>query len=134
MQINDSKFGDTIYAFDDSSPYREFVIIDKSINHIGENPIITIIEGYNDLRQSVQQLNASSIHLHGFTIQNIAYISSWPFESYHAITISSNNNEISDFLCMGHERFNEIFVEGRKLFSRASFLGFDIDSENRFSP
>jgi parallel beta-helix repeat protein len=93
--IDDSTFGDTVYVYDDSSPYREFIVIDKSISLIGENKDTTIIEGYNKIRQPILQINANSVHLHGFTIQNSTYISSWPSEEYHAIAISSNNNDIS---------------------------------------
>ena len=35
--IDDANNGDTVYVFDDSSPYNERIEIDKTINLIGEN-------------------------------------------------------------------------------------------------
>ena len=92
--INESKFGDTIYVYDDSSPYNEFIIINKTISLIGENKNTTIIKGFNKIKQPIIQITANGVHLHGFTIQNGTYYS-WPWEEYYAIAISSNNNNIS---------------------------------------
>src|SRR5512137_89752 len=41
--INDSVDGDTIFVYDDSSPYNELIIVDKSITVQGENRYTTII-------------------------------------------------------------------------------------------
>ena len=43
--INDSSDGDTVFVYDDSSPYYENLIVDKSINLTGENKDTTIIKG-----------------------------------------------------------------------------------------
>ncbi|HEC88057.1 MAG TPA: hypothetical protein ENI52_01935 [Thermoplasmata archaeon] len=43
--INDANDGDTIFVCDDSSPYYENIIINKSIMLIGENKETTIING-----------------------------------------------------------------------------------------
>ena len=43
--INDASDGDTIFVYDDSSPYDESIIIDKSIQLIGENKYSTVISG-----------------------------------------------------------------------------------------
>jgi len=43
--INDSLDGDTLFVYDDSSPYYEHVIIDKSITLVGEDRNTTIIDG-----------------------------------------------------------------------------------------
>jgi len=44
--INDSSDGDTVYVYDDSSPYYENLNVSKSINLIGEDRNTTIIDGY----------------------------------------------------------------------------------------
>jgi len=46
---NASDWGDTVFVYDDSSPYYEFLIINKSISLIGENKDTTIIKGYNNI-------------------------------------------------------------------------------------
>ena len=43
--IDNSSHGDTVYVYDDSSPYYENVVINKSINLIGEDKDTTIIDG-----------------------------------------------------------------------------------------
>ena len=43
--INDAVDGDTVFVYDDSSPYYENIIIDKSISLIGENRNTTVIDG-----------------------------------------------------------------------------------------
>jgi parallel beta-helix repeat protein len=66
--INDSSDGDTVYVYDDSSPYYENVQIIKSINLIGENKETTIIDG-NEIGD-VLWLMTDEINVSGFTIQN----------------------------------------------------------------
>jgi len=43
--INDAQSGDTIFVYDDSSPYYENIVVAKSINLIGEDRETTIIYG-----------------------------------------------------------------------------------------
>jgi len=43
--INNASDGDTVLVFDESSPYYEHVIVDKSIELIGENKETTTIDG-----------------------------------------------------------------------------------------
>ena len=62
--INDSVDGDTVYVFDDSSPYYENIIVDKSINLIGEDKNTTVIHGqyvYNTVTAVVQIKNGLAI-------------------------------------------------------------------------
>jgi parallel beta-helix repeat protein len=113
--ISHSNDGDTIIVYDDSSPYREFITIDKSINLIGEDKNTTIIEGYDDNQKPIIQINADSVHLHGFTIRNSTFY--YPNEFYNAIVISSDNNDISrnilmdnrDGIFLNHSSGNKIF-------------------------
>ena len=46
--IDDALDGDTIYVYDESSPYQENLIINKKINLIGEDYKTTIIDGKID--------------------------------------------------------------------------------------
>ena len=43
--INDANTGDTIFVFNDSSPYKENIVIRKSVNLVGENRFSTVING-----------------------------------------------------------------------------------------
>ncbi len=45
--IDNASDGDTVFVYDDSSPYYENILINKSINLIGEDNETTIIDGKN---------------------------------------------------------------------------------------
>ena len=66
--IDNSSDGDTIFVYDDSSPYYENIVIDKTINLIGENKNTTIIDGKN--LSFVVIISADNVKISGFTIQN----------------------------------------------------------------
>jgi len=67
--IDDAISGDTIFVFDDSSPYYENLIINKSISLIGENKKTTIIDGSGANNIVLIRL-ADYVQLRGFTIRN----------------------------------------------------------------
>jgi parallel beta-helix repeat protein len=60
--------GDTIFVFDDSSPYYENIFLDKSIHLLGENKDTTILDGKFDL--DVIWVAADRVTISGFTFQN----------------------------------------------------------------
>jgi len=66
--INDASNGDTVFVLDDSSPYYENVVIDKTINFFGENKDTTIIDGMK--KSYVIDIQANDVHIRGFTIKN----------------------------------------------------------------
>lgn len=66
--IDNAFNGDTVFVFDDSSPYHESLVVDKSINLFGENTITTVIDG--DLSGDVVYLSADGIKFSGFKVQN----------------------------------------------------------------
>ena len=66
--IDDAINGDIVYVYDESSPYFENVLVDKSIQLIGENRETTIIDGMQI--SDVLWLTADEINISGFTIQN----------------------------------------------------------------
>jgi nitrous oxidase accessory protein len=98
--INDAISGDTIYVFDDSSPYFENIIVDKSLNIIGENKETTIINGRNN--GNVVYISADGVNISNFTIQSGGnnagivinsdenfIINNYFFNHYYGIKISS---------------------------------------------
>ncbi len=82
--IDNASNGDTVFVYDDSSPYYENVIVDKSIELHGENRDTTVVDGNGS--GSVFELNANIVKLHGFTIQRGTY----------GIRVFSNLNVIRD--------------------------------------
>ncbi len=109
--INDSSNGDTVYVYDELSPYYENIIVDKSIDLIGEDRDTTIIDG-NDLDLFAVKITADWVNISGFTIRNsdeywhngITVCSRFSnikgniiSNNYYGITIAiSSNNTISD--------------------------------------
>lgn len=97
--INDASNGDTVYVFNDSSPYKENLIIEKSIYLIGENKNSTIIDG-NEKEEAgadVIHIQADGVTIQGFTIQNSSLNGSLEGNnSYCGIDIKSQNNIIRD--------------------------------------
>ena len=66
--INNASDRDTVYVYNDSSPYYENVVVDKSIYLIGEDRNSTVIDG-NQLGDVVH-ISADRINFRRFTIKN----------------------------------------------------------------
>jgi parallel beta-helix repeat protein len=64
--IDNASDGDTVFVFDDSSPYQENIIVDKSISLVGENRTTTVIDGGEPSDSVV--LRADRVTLQGFTL------------------------------------------------------------------
>jgi hypothetical protein len=90
--IDDASDGDTIFVYDDSSPYYENIVIDKSITLTGEDNNTTIISGQNPEDTTIYIINESE----GVTIKffNITSCSSIPGAVGITIGINCNNNFI----------------------------------------
>ena len=87
--INEALDGDTIFVYDESSPYYENLIVDKSINLIGENKETTVIDG--DKNGNVVQISRDWVNISRFTLQN-----SGSNLTDSGIYIISNYNTIKD--------------------------------------
>jgi parallel beta-helix repeat protein len=87
--IDDALEGDTVFVYDDSSPYYENVVIDKSIILQGENNSNTIIDGNKN--GNVIHIIADDVTISDFTLQHYGTI--W-YDS--GIKIESNDNTITD--------------------------------------
>ena len=66
--IDDASEGDTVFVYDDSSPYYENVVVDKSINLIGEDKNTTVIDGMK--YETVVSVQANKVYISEFTIRN----------------------------------------------------------------
>jgi len=107
--IDFAKNGDTIFVFDDSSPYFENIIIDKSISLVGENRHTTIIDGME--LGNVVEISANHVDISKFTIQNCSKGSSAGLRgSTNYSTISNNNIVYNNWsgLVLKYSHFNKI--------------------------
>jgi parallel beta-helix repeat protein len=94
--IRNANEGDTIFVWDDSSPYYEHIVIDKKITLLGENKNTTIIDGVGS--GNVVDVVVDKASIYGFKIQNSGrdWIDAGIRISSDHITISGNiitNNE-----------------------------------------
>jgi len=121
--INDSNDGDTIFVYDDNSPYKEKIIIDKSIVLLGENKDTTIIESNG----TIVFFTASKVQISSFTIQHSGKGSST------GIKASTSDNIISNNIIQEH--FYGIFLFGDNNTIYGNFIinneeGIRLDSIN----
>jgi parallel beta-helix repeat protein len=67
--VNDSSDGDTVYVYDDSSPYHEHLVVQHSVTLLGENETTTEING-SGLDTALDTVNITGTHvtLSGFRI------------------------------------------------------------------
>jgi parallel beta-helix repeat protein len=101
--INNAIDGDTIFVYNDSSPYHENVFIEKSINLIGEDKNTTVIDG-NNYGDVVRVSAFKKVKISGFTIQNSGdYVSEYEFADAGISLWGSNaiiiGNNIRNNLC-----------------------------------
>jgi parallel beta-helix repeat protein len=59
--------GDTVYVYDDSSPYHSGISVNKSLRLIGENRETTIIDSYN-ISECTINISADQVTVQGFTL------------------------------------------------------------------
>ena len=66
--IDNASDGDTVFVYNDSSPYNENVNVNKSINLFGEERDTTVIDGCGI--DSTIEVSANHVYVEGFTITN----------------------------------------------------------------
>ena len=82
--IDNASDGDTVFVYDDSSPYIEYILVNKSINIVGENKETTVIEGESGGSTIRLVETASSVTIQGFTVTN----------GFFCLDIKSDSNTI----------------------------------------
>lgn len=70
--IDNASDGDTVFVYDDSSPYVENVVVDKSIVLQGEDKETTIVDGSGV--DSVIHVSAMDAEITGFTVINSGFL------------------------------------------------------------
>jgi len=86
--IDNANDGDTVFVYDDSSPYYENVIVNKSINLIGENRDTTVIDGGGE--DDVVYVSAEGVNITGFTVENGGHV---------CIAVFDFNGTLVDMYC-----------------------------------
>ena len=67
--LNDADDGDTIYVYNDSSPYCESITIDKRITLTGEDRNSTVIDGCNTNADGIT-VNAENVTIQSLTVKD----------------------------------------------------------------
>jgi nitrous oxidase accessory protein len=92
--INNSSDGDTIFVYDDSSPYYENVVVNKSIALLGEGKTSTVVDGRGN--GDVISISADNVRLDGFTIQHSGTITDSGVEVVAANGVIISNNTVTE--------------------------------------
>jgi len=100
--INNATEGDTVFVYDDSSPYVENIVINISISLLGEDREKTIINGStngpgeNFTDYIGVSISADNVTVRGFTIQSC---------DFSGIAIYSNHTRISDTILSDNDNY-----------------------------
>ena len=106
--INETQEGDTVFVFDDSSPYHENLTIDKSITLYGENRDTTVLAGLNGT--ITINITAASVCVSGFTIEQFT---NWSTAvAIHADSTQIVSNRFITKLQKLYIRINGITAQG----------------------
>jgi len=133
--IDNASDGNTVFVFDDSSPYNENINIDKSINLIGEDKNSTIIDGSG--KKEVIYLSANNIEILGFTIRKSSDDNAaiFVYEDGNSIKISDNiieENYIGIFLDCPDWHYKIFDYQGNYLGSNKNFLVKNLIKNNTY--
>ena len=100
--IDNASDGDTVFVYDDSSPYVENIVINISISLLGEDRETTIINGSTDGSNENftgyfgVSITADNVTVRGFTIQSC---------NLSGIAISSNHTNVSDMILSDNDHY-----------------------------
>ena len=87
--IDDAVDGDTVFVYDDSSPYYENIVVNKPINLFGEDRNTTVIHVVRGT--TVVDIIADGVNVTGFTIEGEGNNVGILIRRYSNSTISNNN-------------------------------------------
>ncbi len=113
--INASNNGDTIYVFNDSAPYYEYLTIPKTITLQGEDRNSTIIIG-NDTADTIH-VTTDGVTIKEFLIKNTAEW--WPYPA--CINVHANNVILTDLVIQTSELGIRLNASSHCLISESYF-------------
>ncbi|UCF12723.1 MAG: hypothetical protein JSW06_00300 [Thermoplasmatales archaeon] len=114
--INAATNNDTVFVYDDSSPYYENVNVNKPIELIGEDKDTTIINGRN--LSPVIRISANWTTISGFTITN------------GTAGVLTDNNEPSEYAVVSGNIISDNYGAGVELYSIYSTISRNIIKNN----
>jgi len=104
--IDNASIGDTVFVFDDSSPYLEPLFINKSINLIGKDKNTTAIDGNQSGPYGCNiDITADSVVISNFTFLNIK-----GYYEFSIVKIQSDENQIRNNIFTPNKRCRGIYV------------------------
>ena len=95
--INDANSGDTVFVYDDSSPYYEGIEIKNSINLIGENKNTTSIIGKYPYAPDTIDVKSENVNITDFTIKHVGE----GYEIGYCIELENHDFTISNCILNG---------------------------------
>lgn len=119
--IDNTSDGDIVFVYDDSSPYVEPLLINKSIILIGEDKNTTIIDGNQEGSYGCNiEITADSVVVSDFTFLNTK-----GYYQFSILKIHSNENQISNNIFNPTRRCRGIYLLNgeRNLITENSFYG-----------
>ena len=110
--IDNASDGDTVFVYNDSSPYYENIIIDKPISLVGEEKNTTIIDG-NGVENTVF-ITDNNISISKFTIRNSNDSSTYRYAGIRVThkEYGGNENTIMNNILVGNG--HGIFITGHR--------------------
>ncbi len=113
--INDASDGDTVFVYDDSSPYQGNITINKSINLIGENRDTTVIQDGD--WQKVIEIHANGVYISEFTIKNGGIQDTFALIKIHADITMIRRNRLESGKCGVYLRYSHnAVIAGNSIF------------------
>jgi parallel beta-helix repeat protein len=130
--IDNASDGDTIFVYDDSSPYYENIVVNKTINLVGEDKNTTVIDGQHI--RNVIHITADRVNLTGFTIikanKSPCSIDVGIYIDSNLNRIYNNNiNQIARGIWIHYTHYQEIFLNN--ISTQASGIALSHSSNNR---
>ena len=124
--IDDASDGDTVFVYDDSSPYYENVIVNKTINLIGENRESTVIDA--DSTADAVYITADWVNISGFTMKNSGNKQFDCGIDLRAdfVNIADNKITLNGYfgICLQHSSYNDI--SGNHIFENNQPYGIEL--------
>jgi parallel beta-helix repeat protein len=102
--VDDAVDGDTVFVFDDSSPYNGSIVINKSINLIGEDKETTVIQ-----RGGIKIMKCKYVGVKGFTLTRNSYSIYFVDTKYSVVSDNIMNNNGDNGIRLVESSLNTIF-------------------------
>jgi len=144
--IDDASDGDTVFVYVRTYPYFENLIINKSIDLIGQDRNATLIDGGSHPDYDVINIHSDNVHISGFTTQEgrginihsdfstISGNNIGPHPNYCGISLDGTGNVIKDNIISSNDDGVFLWVGGNYVINNTissnGFLGLYVSGED----